>query len=576
MVNGEILTIRDWELGIADSPHKGFGLLRNADIESYPGALKVSKLPQSFFPSITTRTFTADASTDLCTASGSIEANGNTFMGAAVYFTTTGTLPAGLSLNTVYYLSYVSGTTFKVCTSYKNSVGSSAGTFVNITDAGTGTHTLNMLSVGTINWIVKDNNSGGYFMMSSNGRVWLVTSGASTAYLLHNSAIENVTGSLTNASGNGLALFRTSDGSATYLFAFRNAVIDVISVGSSAAIEALAWSNSWKSMNSSAGGTNSHHAITAQDNIIYFCDDRYVGSIRENAASIFDPGNAATYTYNNQALDLPNSEIAQCLEEMGTNLMIGGNTFNKIYPWDRTSDSFNLPLPCPENSVKRMKNVGNTMYVLAGSLGYVYATQGTYVRTVRRLPTYIFNNSFTLSANPITWGGIASTNSGVIFGVGGTSSGSSGLFLMYPDGRLVQDNTPLIGSTNVVGLYAENNFYLMGYAGGADNFNNGALYANYNTVAQSPLYRVGNKTQKATCSEIEVQMAKPASTGHFRAKYRRDTSSSFVDFSEAVTGTADGTTTSWSFDAGVIDIENIQVQVEMDGQFELMQVVMYE
>ncbi|MBL8756331.1 MAG: hypothetical protein JNK15_23760 [Planctomycetes bacterium] len=56
-----------------------------------------------------------------------------------VRFTTTGTLPAGLSLNTDYWLVRQSGTTSKVATSLGNAI---AGTVVAFTDSGTGTHTL--------------------------------------------------------------------------------------------------------------------------------------------------------------------------------------------------------------------------------------------------------------------------------------------------------------------------------------------------------------------------------------------------------------------------------------------------
>ncbi len=59
--------------------------------------------------------------------------------GTKVRFTTTTTLPAGLSLATDYWLVRVSATTARVATSYANYV---AGTVVAYTDGGTGTHTL--------------------------------------------------------------------------------------------------------------------------------------------------------------------------------------------------------------------------------------------------------------------------------------------------------------------------------------------------------------------------------------------------------------------------------------------------
>ena len=60
--------------------------------------------------------------------------------GTRVQLTTTTTLPAGLSLATDYYVIKVTDTTCKFATSYANAT---AGTAINITDAGTGTHTIN-------------------------------------------------------------------------------------------------------------------------------------------------------------------------------------------------------------------------------------------------------------------------------------------------------------------------------------------------------------------------------------------------------------------------------------------------
>jgi hypothetical protein len=62
--------------------------------------------------------------------------------GTKVRLTTTTTLPAGLSLATDYYVIKLSDTTFSLATSYANAV---AGTAINITDAGTGTHTVSWL-----------------------------------------------------------------------------------------------------------------------------------------------------------------------------------------------------------------------------------------------------------------------------------------------------------------------------------------------------------------------------------------------------------------------------------------------
>jgi len=87
-------------------------------------------------------TFTADASTDICTYTSTTSYPSNILTGTRVRLTTTTTLPAGLALATDYYVIKVTDSTFKLATSYANAV---AGTAINITDAGTGTHTVSWL-----------------------------------------------------------------------------------------------------------------------------------------------------------------------------------------------------------------------------------------------------------------------------------------------------------------------------------------------------------------------------------------------------------------------------------------------
>lgn len=87
-------------------------------------------------------TFTADASTDVCTWTSTANVPSNILVGTRVRLTTTTTLPGGLATATDYYVIKVSDSTFKLATSYANAV---VGTAINITDAGTGTHTVTWL-----------------------------------------------------------------------------------------------------------------------------------------------------------------------------------------------------------------------------------------------------------------------------------------------------------------------------------------------------------------------------------------------------------------------------------------------
>lgn len=79
-------------------------------------------------------TFTVNDTTDIVTTTSNTVMNGE-----RVQLTTTGTLPAGLSLSTTYYV--VEGSLYYGNTSFKLSA-SLGGTAIDITDTGTGTHTL--------------------------------------------------------------------------------------------------------------------------------------------------------------------------------------------------------------------------------------------------------------------------------------------------------------------------------------------------------------------------------------------------------------------------------------------------
>lgn len=567
------LLINNFDEAVADSPHKGFGLMRLVDLDSFPGAVKAGKQPATLFHTAISTVFTANAGTDIIDTGSTNISDLQT--GTAVVFTTTGTLPAGLSPNTTYFLIAVSSTTAKVATTIANA---DAGTPIDITDAGSGTHTMTTTNPGTINHMCRDPRADVRFFQDSNMRVWYLQSGGTRLRLLVGNTITANSGA-----GNGIVTFQNSDSTAVYLIVFRNNAIDIVNVFGEPNLEAPSWSNSWQTMNSGSASGNRHHAIVAQDNIVYFSDARYIGSILEKPSQVFDPSNGATFTYNNQALDVPQSEVLVHLEELGLKLLACSQTSDKIYPWDRTSSSFDLPLKVPEMQVLRMQNLGNIVYVLAGTYGNIYVTNGTTVSFVRKLPDQMANNSGTLISNPITWGGIAALNGTLLFGAGVQTSGNSGLWRyypptnVYPGGRLILEQIPVGGSANVTAVLVVNNFYHFGYSGGADRLTT-SRYSNFEAVIQTPMFRVADKTTKAQYSHLQAFIAKPAATGNMRFKYRFDTSSSFSDFPGGAAASfsfaADGANTTFDASPGLIDVENIQVQIELDGTVELVEAML--
>lgn len=89
-----------------------------------------------------TATFTADAGTDIMTYTSTTNIPSNLMTGTRVRVSSTTTLPSPLAGATDYYLIKVDDLTYKLATSYANAI---AGTAIDITTAGSGTHTLSWL-----------------------------------------------------------------------------------------------------------------------------------------------------------------------------------------------------------------------------------------------------------------------------------------------------------------------------------------------------------------------------------------------------------------------------------------------
>lgn len=83
-------------------------------------------------------TFTADASTDIGTLATDPTASHSIRTGTLLALTTTGVLPAGL-VATMYAIAQASSAELKFATTYANAI---AGTAVDVTDTGTGVHTV--------------------------------------------------------------------------------------------------------------------------------------------------------------------------------------------------------------------------------------------------------------------------------------------------------------------------------------------------------------------------------------------------------------------------------------------------
>ena len=152
-----------------------------------------TKGEQIGFKSAFSQTFTANATTDVVTST----AHGLTDFDGPFRLTTTTTLPGGLSTATDYWIGNTTTDTFQIATSRANAV---AGTFINITSTGTGTHTMTREGVvdGT-GETFKVNNGSGFIV---NGLLNAVDFGTAANNGLHK--ITGVSGVVITVSGSNL------------------------------------------------------------------------------------------------------------------------------------------------------------------------------------------------------------------------------------------------------------------------------------------------------------------------------------------------------------------------------------
>ena len=428
-----IITIEDWDKGIADDPYTGFEMIQNLN-ENKPGIASCGfYLQQSSFytgaltvtPNNTTDTF--------ATATDWIGAN-NFYNGVAVTFASTGSVPTGITAGTVYYTYYVSTTSFKVCTSLANV---DTATTVNFTDNGSGTITVTFITMGGITQTAFNTVTNRWYAVDSNGRVWSTDWSGSYFTLIDGNT-------RTSSSGNGIAVWKN------YLIVFRNQAIDAWGPLTTA-YDSRTWTSNFASTQTSISTQGSHNAHVAQDDLLYWCDGRYIGSLLEKSGQTFDPATAATFTGNNSALSLPSYVTAKDLEEYGTYLCVGATSNNKayVYPWDRVSPLSNFPVEVPETTLQSIININNVLYVITNSRAAVYSTNLSSVALVRALPNSLMVASYP-SNGYLSIGSSAKMGGRLYLGVtaGTSTTGNTGIYsLDVSTGALKLANTLPSGTT---------------------------------------------------------------------------------------------------------------------------------
>lgn len=538
------IVIDGFQNGIGDSPHEGLANLQNVNIVAVPGEASVgfatSKISGTAFLNVSVTS--VDATSDFITFTG---ANTVEDYQAVSFSSVSG--PGGFVAGTAIYwlkkMTPFTGGTAQLYTDYART------SLVDITGSGTATFsTLNVdFSSNTTlipNRFAQNPVNGNEFMVDSLGQVF------SNKHTTNNGNWTHTGNQVDNtSSGNGIACLVPFSGASAlnaYIFVFRNGQIDYAKDDTT-----LAWQYGWRPstgttgntgyLNTPIGTSNSHEAMVAPDNRLYYCDANFIGRFYQTApGTAFDPANTATYTADNTAL-LPATDKAQCITFLGTNLLVGG-LFNVIYPWDRYSTNFNYPILISESNIQKMVTVNTNTFIFAGNRGRIFYTNGSQAQLYKKVPDHISN-----TVEPyFQWGGATSSKNQLYFSLKATDNAGNainnygGIWAIDLDTRAIRLSnqlsygtyagfaptlfalTPIgsIGLGNPSGLGI-----LAGWNSGASTYGidggSTSPYTNSMALIESDLIPIGTFEKPRTFGKIEYKLTKPMVAGESISIYTR-------------------------------------------------------
>ena len=128
---------------------------------------------------------------------------------------------------------------------------------------------------------------------------------------------------------------------------------------------------------------------------------------------------ANAFTFTGQKLNLPTFETAQCMVELGNNVLVGGSS-GTLYPWNQVSPLPQDEIQLPESNIVNMINVSNIAYIFGGSKGNIYVSNGSGVSLAIKVPDYCAGIAGTPASyiEPyFTWGGASFFRGRVYFSI---------------------------------------------------------------------------------------------------------------------------------------------------------------
>lgn len=327
--------------------------------------------------------------------------------------------------------------------------------------------------------------------------------------------------------------------------------------------------------------------LMGQDGYMYFTNGNKIGRI----TNLVNVAGTVTMTATTNALDLPAEVYAVTLAELGSNLLIGtqrGTSYGNrgtyavanIYPWDRTSSSFRLPVTIAENGMNAMISHRNQVYFSAGTDGNIYVTDGTNYQLVKRLPyttigkynpvSWVYPNAMCISQQgtlliglSANYDGNAPTTTGV-WEIGLSQGYPTHLPYFSRDGNLGQTANVRFGSVKVLNIED----VAIGVASGTSYelsvTSSTTLNTGYTARWRTEVFQVGTKRSPKTYEQIEFLFSKPLITNQgIKISFRKNLTDSFTEIDTWDYSTLGGVISHFA-PAEIADAELLQFEIALN------------
>lgn len=545
------LTIQMPRQGIAQSPHVGFGDVRNLDLYTLPGVARLNK-------KLSLNSGTVASAPKWIVRSPNVAPESN----ASVFYAlgTNGTLMySSDGLGTTWKtiggnpVTNVHGNGLEIWKDWAVVARDAFLDFYGPLSATGSTAIFGAIAVSTANPMVISCDNVHNLSIDDRVTLWStgqITSSGSVAFANTGTAYY-----VRNANANG-------DGKAFTLAAAPNPSGAELSTAGGT-VSGTHYFRVWKSGSIAEGSGTPTTPITS-DNLFHpllvsKLDGKLYGGagnqiLKMSQVTTFNPFDSSTYTFTTSALTtaLPSDYRIKCLAELGSNLMIGtwkGTTVTDfpiadIFPWDTTSTALGNPIIINDYGVHALKTFGSYLIIWAGVNGRIYRSDGVNFSEVARLPMDV------TSAEYVIWspGAVAIYKGRIFFGTGNVSSALPGqgvysLQFTSKENILVLEHTnsqetdgssestvitalcPITGDTILAGFSSGGSVGIDHTTTGNYAYTTAYLYQYFDT----PLYVVGTKDNKRKFTQVSFLFAKPLATGEgIRISYRTNLNASFT------------------------------------------------